>query len=227
MNRLRYRLFAPLLGAVLSAGCSGLFHSNAKAEQTYYLRATATAAPGASASSAPPVALRVGNPASSPGLDTSHIMLVQPDHRMGFYTGSRWPAPAPTMVEALAVQTLRASGGWAAVQGSGSPFPAAFLLQLTLRRFEADYTSGAAAPEVHVVLDGILGRRDASDVVGTFEVAASAPAAANRMGEVITAFEQATNVALAALSQKALEAANSAQDPQAQNAVKPDPSSSR
>jgi cholesterol transport system auxiliary component len=207
----------------LGAGCSGL-HSSAKAEQTYYLRATATPA----AAGVPvPVALRIAAPAAAPGLDTSHIVLLQPDHRMGFYAGSRWPAPAPAMVGALAVQTLRLSGNWASVQDSAGPFPSDFLLQVTLRRFEADYTRDAAAPEVHVVFDGLLGRHDSSNVVGAFEVAGTATAAANRMGDVVSAFEQATNVALAALAQQTLAAVRAAQDPAPQNAVNPAPSSSR
>jgi cholesterol transport system auxiliary component len=217
------RYCALVLLLALGAGCSGL-HSSAKAEQTYYLRATATPV----AAGVPvPGALRVAAPAADPGLDTSRIVLVQPDHRMGFYAGSRWPAAAPAMVEALAVQTLRASGSFASVQDSASPFPSDFLLQVTLRRFEADYTSDAAAPEVHVVLDGLLGRHDTSNVVGTFEVTGTATAAANRMADVVSAFEQATNTALAALAQQTLAAARTAQEPAPQNAVNPAPSSSR
>ncbi len=225
MKAFRYcarMLLVPLM--VLGAGCSGFLHSTAKAEQTYFLRATATPAV---AGTPVPAALRVGSPGANPGLDTSHIVLVQPDHRMGFYAGSRWPAAAPALVEAMAVQTLRASGNWAAVQDAGSPFPTDFLLQITLRRFEADYTGGAAAPEVHVVLDGVLGRHDASDVVGTFEVAGTATAAANRMGDVVSAFEQATNEALAALAQQTLSVVRASQDPAPQKPVNPVPSSSR
>ena len=224
MKPVRYRALALLPVLALGSGCSGFLHSTAKAEQTYYLRATATAV---TASTPVPAALRVASPAADPGLDTSHIVLVQPDHRMGFYTGSRWPSAAPIMVESLAVQTLRASGDWASVQAAGSPFPSDFLLQVTLRRFEAQYTQDGVAPEVHVVLDGVLGRRDGSDVVSTFEVAGSATAAANRMGEVVSAFEQATNAALAALAQQTLAAVRASQGAPAQNAVNPVPSSSR
>ncbi len=213
-----------LLACSLAAGCSGLFHSSSKAEQTYFLRATATAA---AAGEPLPAALRVAALGADPGLDTTHIVLVQPDHRMGFYSGSRWPAPAPTLLGALTVQTLRASGSWASVQDAASPFPTDFLLQLTLRRFEADYSSGAAAPEVHVVLAAVLGRRDAGDVVGSFEVAGTATAAANRMGEVVSAFEQATNSALAALAQQTVSVVRATQDAPAQKAVNPVPSSSR
>jgi cholesterol transport system auxiliary component len=213
-----------LFAGALSAGCSGLFHSSAKAEQAYYLRATATPA---GTGQPLPVALRVAAPEAGPGLDTTRIMLVQSDHRMGFYSGSRWPSAAPKMVETLAVQTLRASGDWASVQDAGSPFPSDYLLQLTLRRFEADYGSGAAAPEVHVVLDAVLGRRDVNDVVASFEVSGAQAAGENRMGAVVAAFEQATNSALAALAQQAAAAARAQAQPAGQNAVKPVPSSSR
>jgi cholesterol transport system auxiliary component len=215
---------AALLVPLLSAGCSGLLHSSAKAEQTYFLRATAAPA----AAGAPlPAALRVASPGADPGLDTTHIVLVQPDHRMGFYAGSRWPAAAPAMVAALAVQTLRASGNWASVQDAGSPFPSDFLLQVTLRRFEADYSGGGGAPEVHVVLEAVLGRRDASDAVGSFEVAGTATAAANRMGEVVGAFEQATNQALAGLAQQTVAVVRASQEAPSQKALNPAPSSSR
>jgi cholesterol transport system auxiliary component len=213
-----------LLGGALAAGCSGLFHSNAKAEQTYYLRATATPA---GAAQALPVSLRVAAPATGPGLDTTRIVLVQSDHRMGFFAGSRWPSATPQMLAAMAVQTLRASGDWAAVQDAASPFPSDYLLQLTLRRFEADYASGAAAPEVHVVLDAVLGRRDVSDVVASFEVSGVQAAGENRMGPVVAAFEQATNTALAALAQQTAAVARAQAQPPGQNAVNPVPSSSR
>ena len=71
----------PLL-CLLLGGCAGLFHSDARPEQTYYLRAPALPA-GSAASAATPAAtsLRVGRPMADPGLDTAHIMLLQPDHR--------------------------------------------------------------------------------------------------------------------------------------------------
>lgn len=218
---------APLLCLALS-GCAGLFHSNAPPEQTYYLRAPAVPA-GSVASAAAPAAtsLRVAQPLADPGLDTARIMLLQPDHRMSFYAGSRWPAPATNLMASLAVQTLRASGDWASVEDSASPFPSDFLLQITLRRFDADYTSSAAAPEVHVVLDCIVGRREGRDVVATFVAAGSATAAANRLGEVVSAFEQATGTALEALTQQSLQAVRAAAARPAQNADKPAPSSSR
>ena len=200
------------------AGCSGLFQSKEKPEQTYYLRAPAArtpqaGAPAATATPAIPASVRVIHPAASPGLDTSRIMLVQADRRMNFFSGSRWPAPAPELIEALAVQTLRASGAWTSVGGSGSPFPPDYLLQIHLQRFEADYSEGAGAPVVHVVLECVVGRREGREVLATFTAAGSAAAAANRLGEVVMAFEQATGVALEALSQQTEQAVRADKPP--------------
>lgn len=206
-----YAMRAAALLCVLPAGCTGLLHSSALPEQTYYLRAPlaasdAAAATGVAAVTASGASLRVGTPLASPGLDSSRIMLVQADHRMNFYAGSRWPGTAPQVIGALTVETLRASGEWSWVQDSASAFPADYLLQITLRRFEADYSAGGGAPQVQVVLDCTLGRRAGREVIASFVAQGAATAAADRMSEVVAAFEQATRAALQSLSQQAGEA---------------------
>ncbi|MDE2137008.1 MAG: membrane integrity-associated transporter subunit PqiC [Gammaproteobacteria bacterium] len=210
------RLAAALaLGTALAAGCTNLFHSDAKPEQTYVLRApgspaTVPAADATAAASAAPLAdlgaIQVLHPVAAPGLDGPHIILVQADHRMNFYVGSRWPAPLPDMVEALAAQTLRAAGEWQSVQDSASAFPPEYVLQISVRRFEADYTAGGA-PQVEVVLDCTLGARQGRELVATFVAAGSAPAASDHMREVVAAFERASGTALASLESQTAAAA--------------------
>jgi cholesterol transport system auxiliary component len=218
---------APVILALMLGGCSGLLHSTAAPEQTYYLRPPAVPAGSAdTAATALASSIRVAHLLADPGLESSHIMLLQSDHRMSFFSGARWPGPIPSMLGSLAVQTLRASGTWASVEDSGSPFPSDYLLQITVRRFDADYTGGVA-PEVHVVLDCTIGRREGRDVVGTFVVAGSAQAAQNRLGEVVGAFQQATDTALSALTQQVLAAARADAARAPQNATTPAPSSSR
>ena len=205
---------ALMLALAAAAGCTNLFHSDAKPEQTYVLRAPAVAdagAEGATAAATPAAArsvgvlapLQVAHPLAGPGLDGPHIILVQADHRMNFYLGSRWPAPLPDMVEALAVETLRASGDWQSVQDSGSPFIAEYLLSISIRRFEADYSRARSAPQVEVVLDCTLGARAGRELVTSFVASGSATASGDRMGEVVTAFETASSAALASLSEQA------------------------
>ncbi|MFZ1906814.1 MAG: ABC-type transport auxiliary lipoprotein family protein [Steroidobacteraceae bacterium] len=206
-----------LSGALLTAcaalavtGCTGLFHSTAPPEQTYLLRAPAP--PAAAAPAVPPGAalaspaalpsIRVSQPGADPGLNSSRIILVQADHRLNFYSGSRWAGPVPDLVEALTVETLRASGGWQSVQDADSPFPSDYLLRIRVRRFEADYTGGGPAPEVHVVLDCVVGQREGREVLASFIAQGSATAAADRMSAVVAAFEQATDEALTSLAQQ-------------------------
>lgn len=217
-------VLATCMGLFLS-GCAGLLHSDARPEETYYLSARAASLTEAAQNAA--VSLRVGRPVAAPGLDSPHIMLVQADHRMNFYTGSRWVAPVTEVVESLAVQTLRASGAWTSVEDSGSPFPSDYLLAIDLRRFEADYTAGGALPVVHVALECIVGRREGRDVVATFVAAGDAPAAANRMSEVVAAFEQASTAAMEVLAQQALQAVRADVQRAAQNPASPAPSSKR
>jgi ABC-type uncharacterized transport system auxiliary subunit len=130
------------------------------------------------------------------------------------------------MVEALAVETLRSSGAWSSVEDSTSPFPSEYLLQVAVRRFEADYTVGGASPEVHVMLDCIIGRREGREVIASFVASGSARAAANRLSDVINAFEQAAARALGALSREAAQAVQAARG-NARSVARPEPDISR
>jgi cholesterol transport system auxiliary component len=210
---------AALLCASLAA-CSGLFHSNARPEQVYILRATPPTQdhpPGGPLKAS----LRLSRPLAAPGLESAQIVLVQPDRRMSFYVASRWPAPTSNLVETLAIEKLRASGMWQSVGDSSSVFPADYVMQLTVRRFEADYgTDVGTAPVVRVVLDCMLGRREGREVIATFLAEGSAPAAANKLSAVVAAFETASNAALDSLSAQAVQAVS-------QNAPMPVPSRNR
>ena len=147
--------------------------------------------------------LQIARPTASPGLDSEHIIIVEPDHRMSFYAGSRWSAELPLLVEELTVERLRASGTWDAVHSSTSSFSSEYYLQIAIRRFEAEYT-GDAAPTVRVVFDCEIGRR--ASLLASFSVAGDAAAGANRAGAVVSAFEQAANAALTQLAQKSAAA---------------------
>ena len=202
MKRARW-LFILLTG--LLAGCTGLFHSDARPDQVYYLRATAVEK-GNGAADPMAASLRVNRPTAAPGLDSPQIVLVQSDRRMSFFLASRWPSPAPSMVEMLAVEKLRGSGMWQSIGDSASAFPSDYVMQVTMRRFEADYTGGGAAPEVHVVLDCMVGKREGREVVASFLAEGTAQASANRLAAVVAAFETATNTALDSMSMQAAEA---------------------
>lgn len=203
---------APLLLSLAVAGCSSLLRSDAPAVQVYTLRPVAVSS-DSSAETHPAVgaSLRVAHPLAAPGLGTAQIVLQQPDHRMNVYAASAWAADAPALIESLATQALRAAGEWSSVAAADSPFPADYLLQISIRRFDADYSAGIEAPPtVQVTFDCTLGAEEGRTVVASFVAEGSATAGANKLTEVVAAFQQATDQALASLSQQAFAAARAA-----------------
>jgi ABC-type uncharacterized transport system auxiliary subunit len=116
------------------------------------------------------------------------------------------------MIEMLAVEKLRGSGMWQSIGDSASSFPSDYVVQATMRRFEADYTGGGSAPEVHVVLDCIVGKREGREVIASFLAEGAAQASANRLGAVVAAFETATNTALDSMSTQTAAAVRTAME---------------
>jgi cholesterol transport system auxiliary component len=222
------RLILMVSIGVLVSGCSGFLHSEAPPVQIYVLRAAVSphvaateqaqaldasrAAAGSSTKSAPP-SVQVPRPQADPGLANELITLVQSDHRMDRYAGSSWAGPLPDVVETLAIDTLRASGSWSAVNDAPSSFAADYILQINIRRFEADYTGGGDAPKVYVTLDCTIARRLGRQLITSFVAEGVADAEANRMSAVIAAFEKAANVAMASMAQRSAEAVRTSTAP--------------
>jgi ABC-type uncharacterized transport system auxiliary subunit len=109
------------------------------------------------------------------------------------------------MVEDLAAEALRGSGAWSSVHDSRGAFSADYFLQLDIRRFEADYTEGAD-PRVHIVLGCSLGRRTDRELLANFVAEGHASARANRLSEVVAAFESAARTALATMAERSRQA---------------------
>jgi cholesterol transport system auxiliary component len=218
-------LLALLALAVLPlAGCS-FFTRSAPLPQIYVLHtavAPAAAAgdagavvhPAAAASDpAPPAAaptLRLLRPLPAPGLDTDRIAVLQPGGRLDFYSTGRWGAPVPDVVDDLALAALRASGAWRVVADPRAVFNTEYVLQLAVERFDAEYAVPEAAPTVRVRLQCLLLRRRDGQAVASFAAEGQAPAAANRMGAVIAAFDTAAQGALTSMATQAAQAVQNA-----------------
>jgi cholesterol transport system auxiliary component len=184
-------------GALLAvAGCGGL-HSDQPPVQVYTLDpVTAESKPEAAGDAASLLVLR---PQAAPGLDTEHIALRRSAQRLDYYAASRWPAPLPEFLQSLAIEALRASGKFRSVQPDRGAFAADEVLQIEIRRFQAEY-AGEGAPVVHVQLLATLGRRNDRSVLASVSAEGSAPAAENRMQAVIAAFQSAVGTALTDLA---------------------------
>lgn len=189
----------------LLAGCGGTFTSKAPVSRAYILRPAAPMAlpadAGATAAQAPFAGtLRIPRPNPGPGFETDRILLLRKDRELDFYSTGHWAAPIPDMIAALAIETLRRDRLFTGVYGEGTPMRSEYFLQITVRKFLAEYTDGADAPVAQVVLDCTLGQRIDRAVIAQFTASGTAPAAANRMGDVVTAYESALQQALASVA---------------------------
>jgi len=200
----RAAAFAAAFAMLLSA-CSGL-HADRGAPQAYTLRflppPDAGAAPVTThalvASKSAP-ALQVLRPLAAPGLDGDGIAVLRENQKLDGFVGARWAGPLPDLVEAMAVDALRARGVYRAVQGDAAPFLSEQVLQLELARCAA-YYEGTGAPNIRVRIVASFGRRDDRRLLATQVLEASVPATTNRMGAVAAAYELALNAALAQLA---------------------------
>jgi len=196
---------AGLLAAMLCAGCGGLLDSKIPAPQAYVLRLPARAA-STPANAAPAGSVLLQRPKAGPGLDSDRIVLLRSDSRFDFYAASRWAAPAPDMLASFIVDGLRASGSFSAVFDDTAPYAPRYNLRCTLRRFESDYTKGGGAPTVFVAFDCTLGRHRDRELLSSFTAQGSAMASADRLNDVVAAFETASTAAVAELEKQAAAA---------------------
>jgi cholesterol transport system auxiliary component len=189
--------------ALALAGCSGLTTRD-DVTVSYVLRPPAVAAPAAGSGAATPAAdrlsgtsLKVVRVVAQPGYAGDRILLLGEDRSLGFFAASRWVDALPAVVGTLAVESLRGTARLRAVHDENAPFAADYTLRLTIRRFDAQYAAPGQAPAVTVGLECAIGRRTDRSTVASFAVEVQAVAADDRMRDVVAAFEQAAQQALA------------------------------
>lgn len=195
--------------ALALAGCSGLT-SRDVATVSYVLRPPVVVAPvegGGAAPSTPATgsaadrlantSLKVVRVVAQPGYSGDRILLLGEDRSLGFFAASRWVDALPAVVGTLAVESLRGTSRLRAVHDENAPFAADYTLRLTIRRFDAQYAASGQAPRVTVGLECAIGRRTDRTTVASFAVEGQAAAADDRMRDVVAAFEQAAQQALA------------------------------
>jgi ABC-type uncharacterized transport system auxiliary subunit len=189
------------------AACTGqLFQSKAAAPSVYLLSINAgTARPDA----APPIPadLTVLRPRVRTGLDTDLIAVLYPDRRLAYVAGARWSGPLDEVVQDLALQAFRAHANLRNVHADVSSFGGGYWLEIEVADFQAEYSAAPAAsggidsgaPTVHVHLLGVLGGSGDRRVLGHLEANERRPAAENRVGAIVEAYDQAVDAALAHL----------------------------
>ena len=176
----------------LLTGCFSGLNSKAPPEQRYVLRAE-IAKPSATVQATGTV--QVLRPTASPGLIGSRIAVMRPGARLDYYANARWAEEAPALLQSQIIDALRTGGRFATVESDTEPFAAQYLLSVAIANFQAQY-SDSGPPTVFVTLNCTLGRRTDRSVIVSFLAQGIAPASADHLEAVVTAFRAATSQAM-------------------------------
>jgi cholesterol transport system auxiliary component len=149
-----------------------------------------TAAP-ASAPAAAPVTVLKGPITFPPASGGDRILTVNGSGN-AYVGGARWVAPAASLFDEAVLKTFDAPGAPRLV-GRGEPLLAASTLRLDVRAFEARYPG----PTVRVQVRATLIRNADRVLIAEKMFEAQVPAADNRQGPIVAAFDQAVGQVLA------------------------------
>jgi cholesterol transport system auxiliary component len=125
----------------------------------------------------------------SAGAGGDGIMTVKGD-TVAYIEGGRWDIPAEKQFAAAVRDGFEAAGGPVRLVEPGTPSQAQDRLSLQVTTFEADYgTSGA--PQVRVTVHAVLTRESDLSFVGERTFGVTQPAAEDRIGAIVDAFNAA------------------------------------
>ena len=194
------RFPAAILAAVLLLSACGGLRSHEPAPLLY--RPGIPALPGGAPLA---VDLLVARPTAAPELGRTQILTRWPGQRLDYFAKARWSGDLPVRVQATMIEALHGGGRLASVQGDGGRFRATHILEIEVRRFEADYSAGGL-PVARVTLAANLGLQSDRRVLDSWAIATEVPATANRLTEVIAALDEACREAVTALAARAFVA---------------------
>jgi cholesterol transport system auxiliary component len=201
----RSALWAVALPLIGLAACGSLFRSKIAPPTVYMLSAgagsTQTASTGSTAAPSPgaviPADLAVLKPKLRTGLETDRIAVLYPDRHLDYFADARWSGPLDDVLQDFAVQEFHTHANLRTVSGDASVFPSAYWLEMEVTDFQAEYTSTAAAPTVHVQILARVGNSGDRRVLGRFVANARQQAADNRLSAIVDAYARAADAALA------------------------------
>lgn len=194
------RTVLPLFMLLMLAACAGSLFKNKTAPPTMYRLAATPRSPAPNPANAAAVDLAVLKPRVRAGLDTDRIAALYPDRRMDYFADVRWTGPLDEVLQDLAVQEFHINPGLRNVSADSSVFASTYWLEIEVADFQAEYSSNAAAPTVHVHLQARVGSSGERRVLGRFEPDIHEAAADNRMSAIVDAYNRAADEALAQIA---------------------------
>ena len=188
-------LTVTMLGA---AGCGSLLDTDLPASTSYVLAPAAASSTGIARSEAD---LSIGRPDLAPGLDSERIAVLK-GRQLDYYRGAVWGGRMTEMVQTLLVDSFEDQQLFRSVTSEQSRVAGEYVLDVSVRDFQAEYAGASEAPTAHVTILGRLIRVTDRQLVETFAATAQSKANDNRMSDVAAAFETAAHKVVLELAQK-------------------------
>jgi cholesterol transport system auxiliary component len=181
-----------------STGCGSLLDTDLPASTSYVLAPVPAASTGIARSDAD---LSIGRPDVAPGLDNERIAVLK-GRQLDYYRGAQWGGRMTELVQTLLVDSFEDQQLFRSVTSEQSRVPGEYVLDVSVRDFQAEYAGGSEAPTAHVTILGRLIRVTDRQLVETFAATAQSKATDNRMSDVAAAFETAAHKVVLELAQK-------------------------
>jgi cholesterol transport system auxiliary component len=184
--------------ASLCAGCGSLLETKLPESTSYVLAPAPASSTGVTRSE---VDLSIGRPDLAPGLDTERIAVLK-GRQLDYYRGAQWGGRTIEVIQTLLVDSFEDQQLFRSVTAEQSRVASEYVLDVSVRDFQAEYASDGAAPTAHVTIFGRLIRVVDRELVDTFSATAQSRASDNRMAPVAAAFEVAAQKVVLELAQK-------------------------
>ena len=143
--------------------------------------------------------LTVVLPVAPDSLDTTRIMLTQPNGQMDYYASANWQDRLPFLVQGSLVEALEESGRMPAVGRDTEGLKSDFLLITDIRAFQARYDTADVAPTAMVRIVAKMVAARTRTIVLTVDAHNETQATQNSVAAVVAAFNQALSVVQAAI----------------------------
>ena len=184
--------------ASLCAGCGSLLETDLPASTSYVIAPAPASSTGVTRSEAD---LSIGRPDLAPGLDTERIAVLK-GRQLDYYRGAQWGGRTVEVIQTLLVDSFEDQQLFRSVTPEQSRVSSEYVLDVSVRDFQAEYASDGAAPTAHVTIFGRLIRVVDRELVDTFSATAQSRATENRLEAVSGAFETAAQKVVLELAQK-------------------------
>ncbi|MDH3737838.1 MAG: ABC-type transport auxiliary lipoprotein family protein [Alphaproteobacteria bacterium] len=139
--------------------------------------------------------LVIETPLAPAGLDTTRIALHRAAVELEYYARANWTDLAPAMIQTLVVESFENSGKIVAVGRESLGLRADFVLKLELREFQAEYTA-TGLPDAHVRLNAKIVKMPQRTIIGSESFEAKVGANADRIEDIVAAFDEALGKSL-------------------------------